>query len=230
MNAFTINESINSRTSLGLRITEPPILPASVRIIDSINVDGREGTLTVLKGWEDITLDMSVAIVGTGIYQKWRDVLPQLLSAQTLTLSTDPAVFYKVKRVGTGGLQMKLSILGEFSLSFACAPFRYKKDVATVAMTASGSITNTGTVYSLPCIKVYGTGRGTLTINGKPIILNILSGSLTLDSELKECFYGSAAQNNKMSGDFPVFNVGANTLTLGSGITKLEIEPRWRYL
>jgi phage-related protein len=82
----------------------------------------------------------------------------------------------------------------------------------------------------LPCVKVYGTGSRTLTVNGKPIILNLLSGNLTLDSELKECFYGDVAQNQNMSGDFPVFNVGDNTVTLGIGITKVEIEPRWRVI
>jgi len=62
------------------------------------------------------------------------------------------------------------------------------------------------------------------------IILNILSGSLTIDSELKTCFFGNVAQNQNMNGDFPVFNVGNNTITLGTGITRIEIEPRWRYI
>jgi phage-related protein len=33
-----------------------------------------------------------------------------------------------------------------------------------------------------------------------------------------------------MTGDFPRLEVGSNTITLGTGITKVEIEPRWRYL
>jgi phage-related protein len=99
-----------------------------------------------------------------------------------------------------------------------------------LTLTSSGTVVNPGTVYALPRIKVYGTGSRTLTINGRPIILNLLSGNLTLDSELKECSFGDAAQNNRMTGEFPVFDVGPNTITLGSGITKVEIEPRWRYL
>jgi phage-related protein len=85
-------------------------------------------------------------------------------------------------------------------------------------------------VYSLPKITVYGTGSRNLTINGKLVVLNILSGSLVLDGELKTCYYGSVAQNQNMTGDFPVLNVGSNTITLGTGITKIEIEPRWRYI
>ncbi|GHU48758.1 hypothetical protein FACS1894127_0100 [Clostridia bacterium] len=230
MNAFIINENINSRSDLSLRITQPPRLPASRRIVDSIGVDGREGTLTVLKGWEDITFDMRAALIGTDIRPRWRSVLPQILAAGTLYFSTDPEVYYKVKHVSAGELEMRLSGLGEFSLKFTCAPFRYQRNVSMVTMTSSGTITNPGTTYSLPRIKVYGTGTRTLTINSKPIILNLLSGSLMLDSELKECFYGNAAQNNRMTGDFPVFAAGSNQVTLGSGITKVEIEPRWRYI
>jgi phage-related protein len=99
-----------------------------------------------------------------------------------------------------------------------------------ITRTTSGTVTNPGTVYSLPRITVFGTGSRTLTINGKPTILNILSGGLVIDSELKTCHFGNVAQNNRMNGDFPVFNVGNNTVTLGTGITRIEIEPRWRHL
>jgi len=53
---------------------------------------------------------------------------------------------------------------------------------------------------------------------------------LTLDSALMECYQGSTAQNNQMQGPFPVLNTGATAITWSSGITKIEIEPRWRYL
>jgi phage-related protein len=230
MNHFLIDGEINSRSDLGLRIAEPPVLPATRRIAQNIEVDGREGSLTVLKGWEDITLTLTAAIVGKDIRARWRDVLPTLLAAQTLSLSNDSAVFYKVKRVEPGELSMRLTMLGEFALTFTCAPFRYMADAPTITLTSSGTVTNPGTAFSLPRMKVYGTGTRTLAVNGKPIVLNILSGHLVLDSDLLECHYGGVAQNNRMTGDFPVLEVGSNTVTLGSGITKVEIEPRWRYL
>jgi len=230
MNSFTLDNTINSRSNLELRITQPPDIPATVRVVDSIRVDGREGTLTILKGWEDTVFDMKAALIGTNIPSRWRTALPKIMNAKTIYFSNDNGVFYQIKHVKADGLVRQLSCLYEFPLSFTCAPFKYLRNVPLTTMTASGTITNTGTVYSLPKITVYGTGSRTLTINGKPIILNILSGNLTLDSELKECFYGSVAQNQNMNGDFPVFNVGSNTITLGTGITKLEIEPRWRYI
>ena len=230
MNAFILDNTINSRAGLGLRITSPPPIPAAKRIVEPIVVDGREGTLTIFKGWEDTVFDMKAALIGTDIQTRWRTVLPKILNAKTIYFSNDPGVYYNIKHVSAGELARRLSCLYEFPLSFTCAPFKYIRNVSLITMTASGSVANPGTVYSLPQITIYGTGSRTLTINGKPIILNILSGSLTLDSELKECYYGNVAQNNRMNGDFPIFNVGSNTITLGTGITKIEIEPRWRFL
>ena len=230
MNAFILNNTTNSRSALGLRITEPPVIPPAKRIVDSVSVDGREGTLTIPKGWEDVTFSMRAALLGTNLHSRYREVLATILNAKTIYFSGDSSVYYNIKKVEAGALERRLSSLHDFSLSFTCAPFRYVRNVSSVTMTASGNVTNPGTVYSLPKITVYGTGSRTLTVNGKPIILNILSGNLTLDSELKECYYGSVAQNNRMSGDFPIFNVGSNTITLGTGITKVEIEPRWRHI
>jgi phage-related protein len=230
MNAFIINDTVNSRANLGLRITQPPTFPATQRIVEKINVDGREGSLTLLKGWEDITLTLKAAVLGSNCRTMYRSAVAAILAATTVRFSNDPDVFYKVKYAKVGEMTMPLRSLGEFQISFVCAPFKYIHNIATLTMTASGSITNPGTVYSLPRIKVYGSGTRNLTINGKLITLNLLTSPLTLDSELKECHYGDVAQNDRMTGDFPVFNVGANTITLGTGITKLEIEPRWRYL
>jgi phage-related protein len=199
----------------------------SERLVDSIDVDGREGTLTILKGWADISFILKVAIPSQ---TQWRTVLPQILSAKTITFSNDSGVHFRVKQVKASGLTQLLSHLWESELTFVCAPFRYLNNVAILNRTSSGIVTNNGGIYSLPKIKVYGTGTRTLTINGKPIVLNLLQSYLIIDSELKECYYGDTAQNNCMNGEFPIFNVGNNQVTLGTGITKLEIEPRWRYV
>jgi len=230
MDHFVLNDTINSRGDLGLWITERPAIPATERIVQKIEVDSREGSLTILKGWRDCDIPMQAAMVGADIQSRYRNAQAKLREAKTLYRSDDPSVYYKVKTVEAGPLYMKFSTLGEFTINFSCAPFKYQRNVAVVTRSTSGSLTNPGTVYSLPKITVYGTGSRTLTINGKAIILNLLSAHLILDSELKTCYFGDTAQNQLMTGDFPVLEAGANTITLGTGITRIEIEPRWRYL
>jgi len=180
MNYFVLNESINSRADLGLRITQPPIIPTTKRIVDSIEVDGREGTLTILRGWEDVVFDMKAALIGSDLCSRFREILPIILSAKNIYFSNDNQVYYNIKHVQSGALERKLSKLYEFSLTFTCSPFRYLRNVPTVILTQSGTVVNHGGIFSLPRITVYGTGSRTLTINNKPIILNILSGSLAL--------------------------------------------------
>jgi phage-related protein len=230
MYSFIIDDTIESKTDLGLHITEQPVIPSAQRIVDTITVDGREGTLSILKGWDDLIFTMKVAIRSRNARTMWREVLPRLLEADTIHFSNDAGVCYHVKHIKAGALEMRLSMLGEAQLEFVCEPFRYMRGVAPITLSATGKVINPGTVYSLPRLTIYGTGTRTLTINGKPIVLNILQGSLTLDSALMECHFGGVAQNNRMSGDFPRLDVGENSISLASGITKVEIEPRWRFL
>ena len=230
MEFFVLNDTINSRTDLGLWITERPLMPITERIVQKIEVDGREGSLTIFKGWKDSDTPLKAALLGADIRSRYRSVAAKIHNAKTMYRSDDSAVYYNVKTVEIGDLEMRLPRLGEFAVNFSCAPFKYLRNVAPVTLTASGSLSNPGTVYSLPKIAVYGTGTRTLTINSKAIILNLLSPHLILDSELKECYFGNTAQNNLMTGDFPIFETGNNTITLGTGITRVEIEPRWRFL
>ena len=52
-------------------------------------------------------------------------------------------------------------------------PFRYQKSVEPVVLTASGTITNLGTIYSEPIIEIEGDGDVSLTIGRKTMYLAI---------------------------------------------------------
>jgi len=213
LNAFILDNTINSRADLGIRITKPPVVSPAKRVVRHITVDGREGSLTMKRGWEDVEFAFNAALLGANGSAAFKTVLPKLLNAKTVYFSNDKDVYYNVKNVQCVRLEQRLQSLYEFSLTFTCSPFQYIRNVSPITLTASRAVTNIGTVHSLPRITVYGTGSRTLTINGKPIILNILSGHLILDSELKMCHFGSVAQNNQMQGDFPVLEVGSNIRT-----------------
>lgn len=230
MYAFILDGTIHSKKDMALRISEVPILPTSEKIIESITIDGREGSMTIEKGWKDLEFSFKVVLQSNAYMAMWREILPKILSAKTISFSNDVTVHYKIKQIKTSGLKQILTNLWEFELNLVCAPFRYLNDVATLVRTSSGTVSSHGNVYSLPRIKVFGTGKRTLTINGKAIVLDLQSEYLVLDSQLKECYYGNVATNHLVSGNFPIFNIGNNQVTLGAGITKVEIEPRWRYL
>lgn len=230
MYGFILDGNISSKDDLALRISEVPILPISQKIVSFIDVDGREGALTIEKGWKDISFSLKVVLQSNDYLTKLREITPKIIDAKTISFTNDLNVYYKIKQTKISGLKQILSSMWEFEIEFTCAPFKYMNNVSTLIRTSSGVISSHGNIYSLPKIKVFGEGKRTLTINGKAIVLNIQSDYLVIDSELKECYYNNQAANNLMSGEFPIFHIGSNQLTLGTGINKVEIEPRWRYL
>lgn len=57
-----------------------------------------------------------------------------------------------------------------------------------------------------------------------------VSGSITLDSQLQEAYSGVIGLNSAMSGEFPILKPGQNAVSWSGEVTKVEIQPNWRYL
>jgi len=135
-------------------------------------------------------------------------------------------------KIETSALQLKA---GEVDLTFDCKPQRFLKsgDFA-ITYTKSGSIFNPTFFTALPKLRVY--GKGTLTIGDTIItILSTLPYSyVDIDCEVQDAFYenGSTIINcnpyiSLVDGDFFKIDPEIIPITLGSGISKVEIIPRW---
>lgn len=119
----------------------------------------------------------------------------------------------------------------EFEVNFECYPLCYLlsgKD--TVTITENMNLINQGNKESNPYIKVFGNGNVKLTINGDIITLNNVSEYIELDSEEMECYKDNERLNYNMIGDFPIFQVGENSISWSGNVSKIEITPRWRCL
>lgn len=80
---------------------------------------------------------------------------------------------------------------------------------------------------ALPFLRVYGTGI--LGIGSHTITITAADVYTDIDCEMMDCFKGSANKNQyvQFSGnDFPTLEPGVNGFTF-SGITKVEVKPRW---
>lgn len=119
---------------------------------------------------------------------------------------------------------------GKFTLEFSCKPERFlKSGEHVITLTADGSIYNPELTEAKPLLRVYGTGT-----------LGIGSGTITIadhgytyvdiDCMIMNAHYEAINLNNyvTLSGnDYPVFSPGANNIVLGTGITSVEVTPRW---
>ena len=60
--------------------------------------------------------------------------------------------------------------------------------------------------------------------------LDGITDSITLDTPLMEAYQGVTSVNSCMSGDFPTLLPGSNAISWMGNVTKVVIQPNWRYL
>ena len=228
MFGFTLN-SAETSASLGLRLTAPVAIPAAVRAVDDIEVEGRAGTLTRFTGWEDTEIELELAVpVRDGLHQ-YRQAAHELTGSSTIALTAEPGVYRKVKHCEVGELRRELSGWGFFAARLTCQPFTYLTEgLNPVTLTASGTITNPGLLDADPIITVTGTGTLSLTINARVYHVNSPAGSITLDSARLVAHVSGRVQTDALSEAFPTFKPGVNRITLGAGISQVAIVPNWR--
>jgi len=121
---------------------------------------------------------------------------------------------------------------GRFDLTFNCKPQLYLVSGShPVEFTASGKLRNPTLFKAKPIIRVYGSGN--VTIAGRSVMIASNSNPyIDIDSEREDCYCGGNNANayvtiGGVGRPYPVLNPGDNTITKGSGITKIVITPNW---
>lgn len=206
----------------------PPVQLAEARG-EAIEVEGRDGYL-----YQDYAslapLEKPIQVTLTDL-TKINTIKAWLRGEGNLILSTEPDVFYKARVVGRLDLE-RWQLLRAGTIQFLCQPHGYLSSGLTpvTKTTKPTTITNPGTAPSKPVIKVTGSGDVTLTINAKNVILTGISGYVTVDSELEECYKDLVGKNNNMTGEWPELVVGSNAISWTGTVTSVEITPNWRNL
>lgn len=217
---------------LGFALVGRPSIASAEKKYETTEVEGRDGSLTRFLGYEDLKFSLNFNILfQTDIKQKLREIKGVLAQAGTLSFDDSPNFFYKIKQAQISETESVIKSSGVFSVDFVAEPFEYQKTSLTAYTTKPISLTNQTTTTALPIIKVTGTGTVVLNINGTGVTLTGLTSSITLDSELQEAYTGlTTNMNSSMNGNFPVLRIGNNTITWTGTVTKVEIDPQWRWL
>ena len=136
------------------------------------------------------------------------------------------------KALFTGDIEVDVDHLraGEFELTFNCKPQRYlvSGKTKTTITSASGSLNNPTMFDSKPLITVF--GYGDMFVNGHKITIANVYDSVSIDSEMGDCYSGAYNANHAVTfatNNFPVLEPGNNSFTRGANITKIEITPHW---
>ena len=219
--------------SMGIIMRGPaPIIRAEERV-QHVQIPGVSGDLTETEGeniYNSYIHTVSISVQG-GF--RVRDVYRWLRGEGYLTLSGEPDKRQKARVIGAITLNKHSYNLDWWvgECQFYCQPLKELLNEPKVTITSAGAVLNNGDVECAPMWKVTATGNVTLSAGGKTITVTTGSGTIWIDSDTMEVWNSAktALLTANSSGDFPVLQPGANTVT-GSGWSKIEIEKRERYL
>ena len=133
---------------------------------------------------------------------------------------------------GNLDIEEQLNKVGSFTVTFNCKPYKYSlAGQETVSADASElTITNPTAFESRPYIKLYGSGAVVIMIQpqGRGMMISDLDEYIEIDSELMNCFKGTALKNDTVKGaEYPVFKSGVCTINCTGDVTRIEVIPRW---
>ena len=220
-------------TEYGIHVLEQPPITIPTERVTFTNVPGRPGSLTLLEG-DDVYDDMILtAQCMVSDASRISEIAAYLRGSSTVTFANRQGGFYYARIVNQISFEKILrgNPHRSFAVNFRCKPFWYQENVPEITLTTSGTfITSPGSVFSEPVITVCGSGEITLMVGMTIVELDDITDSITLDTPLMEAYKGATSMNGCMSGDFPVLAPGANAISWTGNVTKVVIQPNWRYL
>lgn len=245
---YFIYNGVNSR-DLGIVITGTGVFPRPVRSYTTTYVPGKNGAVYTDNGYyENVDIkytdcffdifdeedkrakfmsywDAMNSYFRTNGYCRLEDTYhPEYFRIGVLASSVDPSLADQLRDA-------------TFTITFNCKPQTFLKSGEQVTtITASGTYFRKSQEYMLyeskPLIRVYGTGE--LEVGGTKIKITKADGYTDIDSEIEECYKDSINCNSNVTltdHKFPSLNSKNGTgFTLGKGITKVEVTPRWYFI
>lgn len=225
-------KGIDSESIEGLLICElPPISKPKMRIKETV-IDGVDGSFIEELGYE--SYDKTIKIGLTRNYDI-DEIMDYFNGEGNLVFSNEDDKLYKAKIINQIDYQ-RLLRFKTANVTFRVQPFKYSTSEISkkvdITNETSINVYNNGNVVSKPQIKIYGSGVINFKLEGRTIFDYTFSSDDTyvvIDSDKQDAYVGSILKNRRMSGDFPIFQKGKNTISWDGTITKIEISnySRW---
>ena len=224
----------NSFSDYGVYISKRPSIPSPKRRITNVVIPGKSSSLRFDENtYEDITIAVECSIKDDILPNKIDEIKEWLLAygESDLVFSNQHNKKYIAQVVNVIDFTQVLKYISKFVIVFNCRPFKYEVESNVIEMIAEGSVTNPGSIYSEPIIKIFGSGDINLTINSEVIKLKEVINHIILDSVQQNCYNEDIENlNSKMTGEFPKFEIGENNISWTGSVSKVEVIPNWRWL
>lgn len=214
-------------SSLGVIVEQMVTIKKPKRRKNRFEVDGRNGSISYNLGYGSYDLEAIMTLTDP---TKFDQVFALLDGYGPLICSDDPLKFRTAEVIEEVEWE-SIAIWKKGKVTFFIEdPFRYLITEAPVTLTSSGSVTNAGTLESMPLLKLTGSGTVVLTIGSQSFTYSFDTPYVYIDRNIKQAYYGSTRKTRNMIGNYPVLNVGANAISWTGNITQLVVTKRTRWL
>lgn len=233
MRNYFILDGTDSR-DFGLYLNGAGTFDSPSRAVEFIQVPGRNGDLiglpTRLQNGIYRYTEAFICRDFAANLAAFRAFLLSKTGYKRLTDSYHPDTFRLVAFTGPLEPQVtRRNDAGRFDIELPCMPQRFLLSGETaVTITATGSITNPTRFPVRPLLRVY--GAGTVGVGSVNITISAADVYTDIDCETGRSYKGATPRDRYVtlsSIDFPYLQPGTNGIALGTGITRVEITPRW---
>ena len=214
-------------------------IPFVNEVIENIEVNGRNGSLTIRNGnYLDrvIPFKFTVLRLSNEPINQFINRVDNALNWLELEGNNELITYlrpnrkYIVKAINKSVLEIENARMINIEGEFICEPFMYEVDESVITLTEASNLYYLGNVNGECNIKIYGNGNIQLTINSDTVQINNVSQYVELDSKLLLCLNKNKTSKTKdMIGNFPLLTKGINNISWSGNVSKVEILPRVAY-
>jgi len=213
------------------------MMAAPEREYDTVTVPGRSGELLIDRGrFGNVQREYGVVMADDGSVNMaaLRNVLASRNGYCRLVDTFEPDHFFMAvyREPFEPTLEWRGKEMAKARIAFERKPQRWLLSGETEQIyTSSGTITNPTRFASKPLLRVT-TTRSTASVLGvgSTNITIKRQGVIYIDCEMARAYNGATSLDSYVTLntiDYPTLAPGSNGISLGTGISRLEITPRW---
>lgn len=204
-------------------------LPFILEEVEEIPVEGRSGALIRRTGvYPDIKISLELTAIDITDYRPLiRKITKWLTDVEDnkLIFTSYREKHFKVKKVTIGNILKDIINCGSFTVEFLCKPFYYSNSDRWETIKSNAIVFNEGDIESKPDLLLEGvSGNISIMINDREMQFKGVTGAININSELFRATDGNGQSiTNKMTGNFPILDVGNNKIVFTGTIGSFKI-------
>ena len=227
-----VNDKLIDLSNMGFCIKERPSIPTPERVVETIDIPGRDGDLHIEKGYKDIDININLNYMGDNLQNVIRKVKGYLLDCDKIIFSDDPEFCYLVNFIKVGNIENEVDFYGDFEVTFNCRPLNYKLSSFKYVPALNPFIVDG--YKSVPVFKITKSpGEAYFVLdndNDTKIEVNTNATVVYIDCDSMTCYSDGINLLDKMIGDFIELGKGVHKITAYGGLSNVEVMTRegWR--